>query len=153
MSNSLTKTANEAAKWFFEYYLQTWVAAGAANGTDGEDFILRYWGVPLYTDGLGQNQWVMNAKGVLDFLMKNHGPLKAQGYTHTAVPDRRVTAYSENSAGIEVIWSRRRADESEIQRLAVHFGTAKTPAGWRVITIDATPTTEDKLDAVWGIAA
>ena len=79
MSNALSKTAEEAAKWFFDDYLPTWVAAGAAKGTGGEDFILRYWGVPLYTDGLGQNQWVMNAKGVLDFLTLNHGPLKAQG--------------------------------------------------------------------------
>ena len=152
MSNSLSKTADEAAKWFFDDYLPTWVAAGAAKGTAGEDFILRYWGVPLYTDGLGQNQWQMNAKGVLDFLALNHGPLKAQGYNHTVVPDRKVTAYSENGVGIDVIWSRRRPDESEIQRLAVHFGLAKTPAGWRVITIDASPTTEDKLDAVWGTA-
>ena len=153
MSNALSKTANEAAKWFFDDYIPTWVAAGAAKGTDGEDFILKYWDVPLYTDGLGQNQWAMNAQGVLDFLGKNHGPLKAQGYTHTVVPDRKITAYSENSAGIEEIWSRRRADESEIQRLAVHFGTAKTPKGWRVITIDAVPTTADKLDAVWGTVA
>jgi hypothetical protein len=153
MSNSLSKTADEAAKWFFEDYLPTWAAAGAAKVSEGEDSILRYWDDPLYTDHLGQNQWATNAKGVLDFLILNHGPLKAQGYTHTVVPDRKVTAYSENSAGIEVIWSRRRADESEIQRLAVHFGTAKTPAGWRVITIDASIITEDKLDAVWETAA
>ena len=29
MSNSLSKTAEEAAKWFFDDYLPTWVAAGA----------------------------------------------------------------------------------------------------------------------------
>lgn len=153
MSHSLSNTANEASAWFFDDYFPTWVAAGAAKGADKEDFILRYWGVPLYTDGLGRNSWAMTSKEVLDFLALNHGPLKAQGYSHTVIPDRNVTAYSENGAGIDVIWSRRRADESEIQRLAVHFGLAKTSDGWRVITINAVPTAEDKLDAVFGAAA
>ena len=148
MSNSLSKIAKEVAAWFFDDYVPTWVAA--ARGADGDfTFILRYWGVPLYTDCLGQNSWVMDPRGILDFLDLNQGPLRALGYTHTALRDRKVTAYSENGAGIDVIWSRRRSDDSEIERLAVHFGVARTSAGWRVITINAWPTTEDKLDAIW----
>jgi len=151
MSKPLDATAKEVSAWFFEDYLPTWVGAGAKKGQAMQDFILRYWGVPLYTDALGQNAWAMTPQGVVDFLNLNQDPLKAQGYNHTAVPDQKVTAYSENGASIDVIWSRRRADESEIQRLAVHFGIARIATlGWRVITIQGVLTSESRLDAIWG---
>jgi len=154
MTKSLDAIAKEVSAWFFEDYLPTWVAVGAGKGSATKDFILRYWGVPLYTDALGQNAWAMTPQGVVDFLELNQVPLKAQSYTHTVVPDRKVTSYSENGAGIDVIWSRRRADESEVQRLAVHFGAARlAKEGWRVISIQGVLTSESRLDAIWGTAA
>src|SRR5580658_1464266 len=147
MTNSLTLIAKEVSAWFFDDYLPTWVAAGASKAPDSQNFILRYWGVPLYMDSLGMNAWAPTPQAVLDCLELHHGPLKHQSYDHTAVPDRKVTAYSENSAGIDVIWSRRRADESEIQRLALHFGIARlVPGGWHVISIQGVLTSESRLE-------
>lgn len=45
------------------------------------------------------------------FLAMHQAKLKDAGYTHTIVPDSRVTAYSSRSAAIDVIWSRRTGDE------------------------------------------
>ena len=75
--------------------------------------------------------------------------LRGDGYAYTAVPDQKVTVYHDNGAAIEVIWSRRRADGTEIERLAAHFEVARGQAGWRVISIQATPTTSDSLNTVW----
>jgi hypothetical protein len=41
------------------------------------------------------------------------------------VPDRKATVYYDAGAATEVIWSRSRADNSEIERLAVHFEVAQ----------------------------
>ena len=60
-----------------------------------------------------------------------------RGYAYTAVPDRKVTVYHDNGAAIEVIWSRRRADGTEIERMAAHFEVARGSAGWRIIGIQA----------------
>jgi len=153
MTTSLSTTAEEVAAWFFNEYVPTWVAAGANKGFDHESFILGYWGVPLYVNDRETNSCMMNGKAVIDFIEAHQRPLKAQGYNHTVVLDRKVTAYTKNGAGVDAIWSRRRPDESEIQRLAVHFGIAGIGnVGWRVITIQAVATTEAKLDDIWGTA-
>ena len=86
---------------------------------------------------------------VAAFLEFNHAALREAGYTHTVVPDRRVFVYSVVGAAIEVIWSRRSADETEIQRWATHFEVAKSEEGWRVVGIQATATDADSLDDVW----
>ncbi|WP_068053266.1 DUF6841 family protein [Nocardia xishanensis] len=65
------------------------------------------------------------------------------------MPDRRVTVYNAVGATIEVIWSRRRADESEIRRWAVHFEVAKSVAGWRVIAVQAIDTAESALEEIF----
>jgi hypothetical protein len=52
--------------------------------------------------------------------------LKAQGFSHTEVLDQAVRTYHRNGAAVEVIWSRRRADETEIERLVVHFEVIRT---------------------------
>lgn len=135
--NTFAETRGEVTAWFFEDYLPRWVAAGSGASGEGPDFILEYWDVPMHVAALGKNFWCLESKDVLAFLEMNQGPLKAAGYTHTVVPDRRVFVYSSAGAAIEVIWSRRRADESEIQRLAVHFEIAKGPKGWRMVGIQA----------------
>jgi hypothetical protein len=83
-------------------------------------------------------------------LARNHSRLRGQGYAHTAVPDRQVTVYHSAGAAIEVIWSRCRADDSEIERVAVHFEVARESVGWRVVGIQEAPTRADSLNAAWG---
>lgn len=147
--DAFATTRAEVSAWFFEDYLPRWVAAGSGASGEGPEFILEYWGVPLHVTGLDQTFWFLDDKGVLAFLEMNHGPLKAAGYTHTVVPDRRVFVYSRVGAAIEVIWSRRRADESEIQRVAVHFEVAKSPKGWRVVGIQSLGMDQPALADVW----
>jgi hypothetical protein len=139
----------EVTNWFFADYLPRWVAVAAGTSAEGPDFVLDYWGVPMNVCVLGQSFWCMDAAAVLAFLELNHAPLRDSGYTHTVVPDHRVTAYSTAGAAIEVIWSRRRADESEIQRWAVHFEVAKSEIGWRVVGIQATDTDKLHLAEIW----
>jgi len=61
-----------------------------------------------------------------------------------------VRVYHRNGAAIEVIWSRRRADGTEIERLAVHFEVIRTSDGWRIAGIQRRPTHADALSDAWG---
>ena len=57
--------------------------------------------------------------------------------------------YHDDGAAIEVIWSRQRADGTEIEKVAAHFEVARGPQGWRILSIQAVSTTSDSLKAVW----
>ncbi|MFI9645715.1 hypothetical protein ACIHAA_05370 [Streptomyces sp. NPDC052040] len=149
----LAATRTEVTHWFFEDYLPRWAAVAAGESTEGPEFILAYWGTPLHVTAFEQSFWCLDDASVLRFLELNHAPLRESGYSHTVVPDRRVIVYNAVGASIEVIWSRRRADESEVQRWAVHFSVAKSERGWRVVAIHATETNadvdHDSLAEVW----
>ena len=41
------------------------------------------------------------------------------------------------------------ADDSEIERLAVHRALARGPEGWRMVGIQTAPTAADALNAAW----
>lgn len=148
-ATDLEQTRAEVIAWFFQDYLPRWVAAGSGQSGEGPEFILEYWGTPMHVTGLGQSFWCLEDKDVLTFLEMNHAPLKAAGYSHTLVPDKRVFVYSAVGAAIEVIWSRRRVDESEIQRVAVHFEIARGSKGWRVVGVQALAMDKPMLADVW----
>jgi glyoxylase-like metal-dependent hydrolase (beta-lactamase superfamily II) len=140
---------DEVSHWFFDDYLPTWVGVGAGTIARGPEFILDYWAAPLHSsDDLG-SRWFLDAPAVVAFLQQLQTRLHGEGYAYTAVPDQRVTVYHDNGAAIEVIWSRRRTNGTEIERLAAHFEVARGPEGWRIIGIQATPTTSDSLNVVW----
>jgi hypothetical protein len=140
--------AREVEQWFFSEYLSTWVTIGASQSADPRG-VLDYWGVPMHAASPRGNRWLMTDEAVLGLLEANHKPLKAAGYTHTAVLDRALTAYNENAVSIEVLWSRRRADESEIERLATHFEIHRTGNGWRMVALASAKTPKDSLAEVW----
>lgn len=139
----------EVASWFFEDYLPRWVAGAAGTSPDGLEFILGYWDTPLHLTGQGQSFWCLDDASVVGFLDLSQAPLRESGYRHTAVLDNRVFAYHSVGGAIEVIFSRRRADDTEIQRQAVHFEVAKSTQGWRVVGIQSAATTVDTLDDIW----
>jgi hypothetical protein len=153
MSEKETQLASavhdEVTRWFFDDYLATWVGVGARTIARGPEFILDYWGVPLHYSSDEEREWFLDAPAVVAFLEQLQTRLRRQGYAYTAVPDRRVHVYHDAGAVIEVIWSRRRADHTEIERLAAHFEVARGPAGWRMVGIQAAPTAADALDAAW----
>jgi hypothetical protein len=141
---------DEVEAWFFENYLERWVKAGAAGSSP--TFIADYWGVPLWVGVEGHAPAVLlTTEAVIDFLDAMQTRLRASGYTHTVVPDRRVTLFHDRGASIEVIWSRRRADESEIERLAVNFNCVKGEDGWRAIAIQGRSIDTVSLNESWPI--
>ncbi len=150
MSDNETEALTaEVTEWFFDDYLPTWIGVGSGAIDSGPEFILDFWGVPLYDYHPNGGQWALDGEGVTGFLNKTHTRLKADGYARTDVVDRAVRAYHRNGAAIEVIWSRRRADGSEIERLAVHFEVIRTLNGWRIAGIQRRPTHADLLSDAW----
>lgn len=108
MSDSESETATaEVTEWFFNDYLPTWVGVGNRTIDKGADFILDYWGVPLYDYHPHGGSWMLDGDGATGLLDTMHTSLKANGFTHTEVVDRAVRTYHRNGAAIEAIWSRR----------------------------------------------
>jgi hypothetical protein len=95
------------------------------------------------------SRWLADARTVTAVLHKLQTRLQNEGYAYTAVPDQSVSIYHDNGGAVEVIWSRRRTDGTEIERLAAHFEVARGPAGWRIISIQVAPTTSDSLKTTW----
>ena len=140
---------DEVAHWFFDDYLTTWIGVGAGTIQRGPEFILDYWSAPLnWSDDQG-SRWILDPADVVAVLQQLHSRLRNEGYAHTAVPDQKVTVYHDNGAAIEVIWSRQRADGTEIERLAAHFEVARGPHGWRILVVQAAPTNSDSLNTAW----
>lgn len=152
-TNSQTsRTAvREMNEWFFDIYLPTWVGLGASK-TVGSSVILDYWGVPLHAASVNMTKCLLTGDEVIALFRANQDPLKAQNYTHTAVLDRKVLGYNQNAGSIDVIWSRRRADESEIERRAAHFEIHRTSDGWRVVALASLLTDRESLDEIWETA-
>ena len=142
-------TRREVHQWFFDDYLPRWVAASSGKSGEGPEFILEYWGTPMYVAGLGTMFWCLSEADVLAFLEANQSSLRAAGYDHTLVPDSQINVYNTVGAAVEVIWSRRSADGAEIQRWATHFEVAKTEKGWRVVGVQGAHTTADTLAETW----
>lgn len=149
MNNSNDAVVREVSDWFFEDYVPTWVGVGSGSSSESAEFILRYWGVPMFVCAPALNTWLLDSQSVLQFLEMNHAPLREAGYSHTVIPDRKVTVYHDEGAAIEVIWSRRAADETEIQRWAVHFELRKSDGIWKVAGVQGTETSSSSLDEVW----
>jgi hypothetical protein len=148
---TVTDTLGEVTTWFFEDYLGRWVTAGATGASP--TFITEYWSSPFWVSIPGVPPGALpDPESVIGFLDAMQTRLRAAGYTHTVVPDRRIIVLNDRGATIEVIWSRRRADESEIERLAVHFAVVRRDMGWRAVAVFAQPTDAELLDKVWPIS-
>jgi glyoxylase-like metal-dependent hydrolase (beta-lactamase superfamily II) len=140
---------DDVARWFFDDYLPTWVGVGAGTITREPQFILDYWAAPLHWSDEQGSRWIPDAPAVVALLRQMQTRLRKEGYAYTSVPDQSVKVYHDNGAAIEAIWSRRRCDGSEIERLAAHFEVTRGPQGWRVVGIQAAPTTTDSLKTAW----
>ena len=140
---------DDVSRWFFDDYLPTWVGVGAGTIARGPEFILDYWGAPLHWADDQGARWIPDEGAVVALLQQLQTRLYGQGYAYTAVPDQSVTVYHDNGAAVEVIWSRRRGNRTEIERLAAHFEVARGPAGWRIVGIQAAPTSSESLKNIW----
>jgi hypothetical protein len=144
-----TSVYHDVMSWFFDDYLPTWVGVAAGTIARGPEFILDYWAAPLHLSTEQGGQWFHDASTVVQFLEEMQSRLQTQGYAYTDVPDERVNIYHEGGAAIEVIWSRCRADGTEIERLAAHFELSRGQQGWRIVGIQTSSTTADTLSAAW----
>ncbi|MDT0467094.1 MULTISPECIES: DUF6841 family protein [Streptomyces] len=146
----LDETYLEITDWFFGNYLPRWVTA--VEETDDASFIGDYWTAPLWVgDESGPVSLAPTAQDVTAWFQATFDRLKAAGYTRTVVVDNRVTIFNKHGGAIDAIWSRLRADESEIERIAVHFVIARRGEELRIVAIEATFTDSDSLDEVWPI--
>jgi hypothetical protein len=139
---------SEMAHWFFDIYMPTWVEHGA-RGDGNDEMILDYWGVPLHAASVNMTRCLTTGDEVMGLLRANQEPLQAESYTHTVVLDRRSVGFNHNAGAIDTIWSRRAADESEIERRAVHFEIHRTPSGWRIVAIASVLTDKVSLAQIW----
>jgi hypothetical protein len=148
-TQSPSSVRDEVTQWLFDDYLAAWIGVGAGTIARGPEFILDYWGVPLYWSDDQGSRWFLDAPAVVAQLDTLQSRLRAEGYGDTVVPDYSVKVYHHNGAAIEVIWSRRRTDGTEIERVAAHFEITRGPAGWRILGVQATPTDSNSLNTVW----
>jgi hypothetical protein len=146
----LQDTLGEVTRWFFDDYLNRWISV--ANGTrqEGPEFILDYWGCPLYVSSPTTNCWLTEPEEITERLARMQADLREAGYTHTTVPDSRVTVFHPGGVAIEAIWSRR-ADDTELELRVIHYEVARSQDGWRVVAIQAADTSAQSPDEVWPI--
>ena len=143
---------DEVTRWFFDDYLPTWVDVCAGTTVREPEFILDYWSAPLSMSTEHGGRWMADQASVVAMLHELHERLRTEGYTHTVVADRRVSVYNVNGAAIDVIWSRRRADEAEIERVVIHFELQRRSHGWRIIGIQQAATASGSLETAWAPA-
>jgi hypothetical protein len=130
--SNLDAIVREIEAWFFNDYVPTWVKAALRK--EGESFIFKYYSVPMYWNALGVNDWLMTEAAVREVIDLQQRKRQDQHYHHTNVPDRGIVAYNKSGGAVDAIWSRVRADESEVMHLVVHFEIARLKGkGWRVI--------------------
>lgn len=146
----LDETYAEISKWFFEDYLARYIT-GVGSSND-PSFIAEYWAAPLWvgTDD-GPVMLLSTVDEVIGLFKATFDRLQEADYTHTTVLDHRTVVFNKHSAAIDAIWSRRRGDESEIERLAVHFVIGRRDDGLRVVAIEAASTASDSLTHIWPV--
>jgi len=152
MTDHLTKTLDDVSHWFLEEYVPQWVDSGASAESDPKD-ILNYWRTPFYAASVNMTRCLLSDGEVIGLLEANQRPLKAGGYSHTKILDLKIAVHNAYAVGIDVIWSRRRADEVELERRAVHFTIHRGQEGWRIVALASVLTQENSLARIWLEAA
>ncbi len=144
--SSSSSTHAEIDQWFSEYF-KTFIDIGA--GRSDSEKILLYWGVPLHSSSPKHSTWLNSAEKVVGVLNEMQGILKQIGYTHTEALEKAVTVYNKNAGRVDTIMSRRKGDDTEVDRAAVSFELRRTNIGWIIISTTSCPTQATKLREVW----
>lgn len=145
----------EVRHWFFDVYFNHWVDVGAGRRDEGPEFVLQYWGTPMFMTHNDPEiaMWATTGEDIVNYLVMQHETLVAAGYDHTVIPDQKIFVYNQNGASIEVIWSRQATDNTEIQRIVVHFEVARIEGIWKVVGIQSRMTDKakdnDSIDEAW----
>lgn len=140
----------EFRSWFEDRYMPAFIG-GVSTGDDPE-FIVDFWGSPLWVgNDLGPATLAETDQDVVRAFAAMTDRLHAAGYADSVVLDRRTVVFNADGAAIDSLWSRRRGDGSEIERVAVHFVVARRADGIRVVAFETHATDADTLDEVWPV--
>ncbi len=143
---------------FYDSYSAAYVEVIAGRPTADEYFYRKYYSIPLYVneaesgdaDASGKrSRWLLTDSDIHDFLLAGRETLEARDYHHSNILDRVIRVLNGNRVNLEIVVSRRRADDTEVERWAVGYGIAKFEAGWRIIDIYTTITAADTVAATW----
>ncbi|WP_372572309.1 alpha/beta hydrolase [Ruegeria jejuensis] len=149
MSFDPVKVEAEINDWFFVEYFDRWVAKGAGESEDDPEFIVQYWNNPMFVCAPPITKvWLQSDEHVALFFQAQQEQLQAFGYTHTDIPDRRITVFTADSGEIDVIWSRCAGDR-EIERLIVNFQVTRLVDKWKVVGVHSKYTSADTVDEAW----
>lgn len=154
---SATRTASdldeayaEFSDWFTNQYMPAFISG--VKGARDPAFISDYWGSPLWVgNDLGPITLAETDEDVVRAFTAMTSRLHAAGYADSVVLDLRTVVFNKDAAAIDSLWSRRRGDGSEIERVAVHFVVARRADGIRVVTFETHATDADTLDEVWAV--
>ena len=141
----------EFTAWFDDEYMPAFIKA--VGGASDPAFISSYWGSPLWVgNDLGPVSLAPTDDDVAKTFTAMTSRLHTAGYADSIVLDRRTVVHNRYGATIDALWSRQRADGSEIERVAVHFALAKRADGIRIVTFATHATDAEMLDGVWPVA-
>ena len=149
-SPELEEAYAEFSSWFEDRYMPAFIH-GVGGGGDPR-FISEYWGSPLWVgNDLGPTTLAETEQDVARAFAAMTDRLHADGYSDSVVLDRRTVVFNRDGAAIDSLWSRRRGDGSEIERVAVHFVVVRRLDGIRVVAFETHGTEADTLDGVWPV--
>lgn len=150
VNTELEEAYTEFSSWFSDEYMPAFISA--VGGAGDPAFISRYWGSPLWVgNDLGPIGLAPTDEDVVRAFTAMTSRLHADGYADSIVLDRRTVIFNNDGAAIDSLWSRRRGDGSEIERVAVHFVVARRADGIRVVTFETHATAAETLDDVWPV--
>ncbi|EFV13500.1 hypothetical protein [Segniliparus rugosus] len=151
----MASVAEEASAWFFEKYFAAYVGSlnGSCEGAAAplaDDWLLDYWNVPMRLSAPGLAAWFLTAEDLVGFHRDvDRAQARSQGFAETVVLDHKVVAYHPDAAGFDAVFSRRRADGSEIGRFAAHYELGRDARGWRIFSLHTAPTEARTLAEAW----
>jgi hypothetical protein len=116
-------------RWFGEY-LDAFAACG--RGESETASLLDYYGVPLLITTDDGFYALTTDKQVVASIQPQVDGMRAASYSHTEIVDSEVTLLNEPSALYRATFSRRRSDDSEINRLAATYLVTDGVAGRRI---------------------
>ncbi|KIA66062.1 hypothetical protein [Nocardia vulneris] len=144
---------------FYAAYSAEYVAAMTGRPEGDEFFYRKYYSVPMYIGEAdpadageprpGRSRWLLTDSAIREFLVANETELAARGYHHAKILDRVVRVLNSTRVNLEIVVSRLRADDVEIERWAVGYGIAKLAEGWRIIDLYTAVTTADTVAEAW----
>ena len=149
-NQGLDEAFGQFDNWFTHEYMPAFI--DAVGGGSDPSFISNYWGSPLWVgNDFGPVTLAETDDDVVRAFTAMTSRLHAAGYADSVVLDRRTVIFNNDGAAVDSLWSRRRADGSEIERTAVHFALARRADGIRIVTFETHATKASSLEEVWPV--